>query len=312
MSRASVTASERTNRRSPSGPQKTPETEAPRHTTRTTSDTLKMAGMLTKSREELYQLSTSSTPWATETHESVYAFLVAKGFAEERQNIQISIEKMALVLLHIAAQGGPATTTDAIRAVAVMLEHRRIDRALDDIRDELTTLSDLAAEAARRDGMRETGKASTSHTLLEAASVLTWMVDEQVDSLRTTMELLECATNQAAEAVDSTCGKGLLGLAPPPPPPSSRDRGRAAALVRSGDRRGGTTGAPPDASMRGGASQSSAARDGDTRSPCARSDDARVGDVDCQRNRRQSVNSDGGSGDGDRAGPARGGRFRRR
>ncbi|KAJ7291884.1 hypothetical protein C8J57DRAFT_1212307 [Mycena rebaudengoi] len=210
-------ASERTSRRSPSGPQKAPDTEAPKRTTRTTPDTLKMAGLLTKGREELYQLSTSSTQWATETHESAYAYLVAKGFAEERQNIQISVDKTALVLLRIAAQGGPATTTDAIRAVAVMLEHRRIDHALDDIRDELRTLSDLATEAAKRDEAREAGEASASHTLLEAASVLTRTVDEQVDSLRTTTELLDRATCQATEAADAVNGEGPAGPALNPP-----------------------------------------------------------------------------------------------
>jgi hypothetical protein len=104
-----------------------------------------MTGLLAKTREELYQLSSSSTPWATESHESAYSFLVAKGFLEERVNAQISMDKTALVLLRIATQGGGATAADAIRAVAVMLEHRRVDRMLDDIRDEIVAMGDLAA-----------------------------------------------------------------------------------------------------------------------------------------------------------------------
>ncbi|KAJ7243542.1 hypothetical protein C8J57DRAFT_1525650 [Mycena rebaudengoi] len=179
---------------------KAPDTEAPKRTTRTTPDTLKMAGLLTKGREELYQLSTSSTQSATDTHELAYTYLVAKGFAEEQQNIQISVDKTAFVLLRIAAQGGPATTTDAIRAVTVMLEHRRIDHALDDIHEA-----------------REAGDASTSHTLLEAPSVLTRTVDEQVDSLRTTTELLGRATSQATEAADAVNGEGPAGPALDPP-----------------------------------------------------------------------------------------------
>ncbi|KAJ7277616.1 hypothetical protein C8J57DRAFT_1503457 [Mycena rebaudengoi] len=100
-------------------------------------------------------------------------------------------------------QGGGATAADAIRAVAVMLEHRRVDRMLDDIREEIVAMGDLAAVAAGRDVARAEEEAAAAHTLLEAASVMTRTVEEQVDVLRSTTVFLEKAAGQAEEAAEA-------------------------------------------------------------------------------------------------------------
>ncbi|KAJ7223794.1 hypothetical protein C8J57DRAFT_1253357 [Mycena rebaudengoi] len=195
------------------------DTSTTKRATRATPDLLKMPDLLAKTRTELYQMSNSSTQWERETHKPVYRFLVAKGFLEERDDLQVTMSKMALVLLHIVAQGGRATTADALRTAAILLEHRCINRALNGIWDSMTTLVAMAKTAAAKGEAREVMEKATGHTMLEATNVLTCTVDEQVDSMRATMELLEKTTDHTVdtiEAVDAAYDE--RGDMNPPPP----------------------------------------------------------------------------------------------
>ncbi|KAJ7217550.1 hypothetical protein C8J57DRAFT_1537679 [Mycena rebaudengoi] len=160
-----------------------------------------MADILSRTREELYKVSNGSVDWANAAQEEAREYLVQKGYLEQQAHQQLSMAKIALVLLRIVADGGGATANDGLRAVAVMLERRRIDRALDDIRDELTELVDLVAEAAQKTEEKETREDTTTHTLLEAAGVLMRTVDEQVEAVRGATDKLELAASRAADAV---------------------------------------------------------------------------------------------------------------
>ncbi|KAJ7242537.1 hypothetical protein C8J57DRAFT_1244074 [Mycena rebaudengoi] len=156
-------------------------------TTRASTEPRKMADILLKTREELYQ--------ATE-------YLQQKGYLELGPHTAISVAKTALVLLRIAASGGGATASDGIRAVALLVERRRIDRLLEDLREDVATLAETVAEEAawaRGRGQREDDAA---HTLLEAAEVLTRTVDEQVEVSRGVVGDLEAAAVRASDAAD--------------------------------------------------------------------------------------------------------------
>ncbi|KAJ7271041.1 hypothetical protein C8J57DRAFT_1226641 [Mycena rebaudengoi] len=203
MFKPSGTATEKNRRKpSPTAPKRleaktTGAVTATARTTRAAGEPQKMADILSKGREELYKVSNGLVDWANATHDDARVYLIQKGYLEQSAHTQLSMAKTALVVLRIAADGGGATASDGLRAVAVMLEKRRIDLMLDDIRDELCSIADLAAQ---REEERVEREDATTHTLLEAAAVLMRTVEEQVEVTRGAVSELEVATSRAADA----------------------------------------------------------------------------------------------------------------
>ncbi|KAJ7289181.1 hypothetical protein C8J57DRAFT_1493632 [Mycena rebaudengoi] len=161
-----------------------------------------MAEILSKTREELYEVSNGSVDWANAASGEAVEFLQQKGYLEAGTHTTMSVARTALVLLRIAASGSGATANDGIRAVALLVESRRIDRLLDDMRDEVCALAEVVAEEAERARERAQRDDEAAHTLLEAAAVLTRTVDEQVEVSRGATSDLETAAMRAADAAE--------------------------------------------------------------------------------------------------------------
>ncbi|KAJ7244502.1 hypothetical protein C8J57DRAFT_1242827 [Mycena rebaudengoi] len=92
------------------------------------------------------KVSNGSVDWATADTAQATEYLRQKGYLELGVHLTVSVAKTAMVLLRIAASGGGAAMNDAIRAVAVLVETKWIDRLSEDIRDEVAMLVEAVAE----------------------------------------------------------------------------------------------------------------------------------------------------------------------
>ncbi|KAJ7736428.1 hypothetical protein B0H16DRAFT_1730770 [Mycena metata] len=135
---------------------------------------------LDRGRKELFALSTSSNAWGEWTSEEVRGHLVAKGFVKEGVST-LSFNLLGMVVLRIAASlpANNAVAADALRAVAVALELKRVESVVEEVAENVKTLLGLAAKERATEG--EEGE--LTDTLRAAAVHLTRTVEEQANDI---------------------------------------------------------------------------------------------------------------------------------
>ncbi|KAJ7353100.1 hypothetical protein DFH08DRAFT_956185 [Mycena albidolilacea] len=168
-------------------------------TTRSAPDAAKI--FLTKTKSELYALSTSASKWQDWRMTDCTSDLYAKGFLPQMQGMSPSFSMLSHAVLRIAVARPPnaAIAADALRAVAVVMDMKRVDRAMEGMSEKveeiLTAVRALTAPDETSDELAGNMQAAAVH--------LTRTVDEQATALTTLAERLEEELQSVAQRVQT-------------------------------------------------------------------------------------------------------------
>ncbi|KAJ7771063.1 hypothetical protein DFH07DRAFT_768452 [Mycena maculata] len=201
------------NSREKTPPEGSPSSTKPRvRVTRATPS----AAHANKTREELYALS--DLDWSKYDTQEAQKHLYAKGYMPKGIcTTGITIVSVATILLRIAADTSSVVTADACRAVAVLLESRRVDVAIDGLAAGMQTLLTAAGSKPEQTHSDEESATATAD-LLTAARVLTATVQEQCEDLKTLTGRLEEGFTEIIERSNTAPEQGSDE---PPPSPAS-------------------------------------------------------------------------------------------
>ncbi|KAJ7107430.1 hypothetical protein C8R44DRAFT_885445 [Mycena epipterygia] len=192
------------NKRNPGNARdRTPSNSAPntsgtaKLTTRTTRAKTDAPGEIhaRKTRAELY--AESDLDWEKFKELDALEHLYAKGFVPEGVDSGVDFTGISLILLRIAASVNSMVTADACRALAVIIEKRKLENNIDDIARDVRALLYATNEADECRHADNEADAPVAESLCDAANVLTRTVHEQCGELETLTERL---------------GEGLTGL----------------------------------------------------------------------------------------------------
>ncbi|KAJ7668117.1 hypothetical protein B0H17DRAFT_1142582 [Mycena rosella] len=189
-----------------------------------------------KTRAEL--LEGCDLDWSNMTREDAQKHLYAKGFVTE---------ELALAMYTIAADVQPKSvvTANACRAVAVLLERRRMEGVIDGMAADMLALRRLVESGAR--GTAPSAEASAlAEEMRSAATVLTKTVEEQCGTLETLTERLGESITGLTERVQNAAEeegvnqeradwgmqqKKIMEMMPQAIPGGRMDPGRAARML---------------------------------------------------------------------------------
>ncbi|KAJ7630145.1 hypothetical protein B0H17DRAFT_1217940 [Mycena rosella] len=103
-----------------------------------------------KSRQEL--LRGSDVEWAAASAADAQRHLHVKGFLKNEVSVGIQMAGIAVVLLRIAAAADSVVTADACRAVAILLEQRKVNVTINVLTHDVSAIRALMEEPVGRDG----------------------------------------------------------------------------------------------------------------------------------------------------------------
>jgi hypothetical protein len=134
-----------------------------------------------KTKKELLALSTSGNKWEEWTMTAVRGELYAKGFIEEATGTGPTLPILSLVILRIAASlpTNAVVAADALRAVAIGMDIKRLDHTIEKMSEELGEVLELVRELDH-DRNEEEGRVLA---LQDAAALLTRTVEEQAGDI---------------------------------------------------------------------------------------------------------------------------------
>ncbi|KAJ7939087.1 hypothetical protein B0H13DRAFT_2300821 [Mycena leptocephala] len=173
------------------------------------------------------------------TAEDAQKHLYSKVFLPERAAPGMTLENLAMVLLRIAVAASTVVTAEACRAVALLLERRRGDRALENLNTEVKKLVTSLEAANTR--VSTVGGAKVAENMLTAASVLTSTVQEQCEDIKVLTGRLEDGFTEILErtkgTTDTTDNRPqtrtyAMAATPTPPPEYAAAVASAAASTR--------------------------------------------------------------------------------
>ncbi|KAJ6560365.1 hypothetical protein B0H19DRAFT_1070006 [Mycena capillaripes] len=232
-----ATSSNKTGTTSSRNEEKSSTPEATRPTparlTRSAPDAAKI--FLGKTRAQLLQTSTSAYQWNAWTMKEVRGELVSKGYLEENRGtgpvIAPQLSLLAIVALRIAATlpANAAVAADALRALAIGIELKKSEHALEAVAADVRELLSLAKDTREKEDMA----GNVAEEIRAAAVQLTRTVEEQAVDIGIIATRLEEDLKRAAARVEST--PHVVEQGPPTGP-----RSYAAAMMGTGTGRHGS------------------------------------------------------------------------